>query len=142
MTPKLQEWVDHYDRQIEAILSGNITEMERLLQTSNLVAPYKKGNVAHHLWNSTATNHLSLFASLPGCSHCASALEVEALTSSPDLCDREIEMLNTIIQPGYIPLPDLRSEYDWEPTREQLHEFKRRQLLARFNHDIGGYSHG
>lgn len=132
---------DLYDRQIEAILKDDYAEFFRLIGTPGReTAPV---NWSHYqVWNRTGMNTDSLFAELPGCRVCASQIEYHRFEPGhPGEAVREKVLAGTPLS-----LPNLLVDYDYDDaswiaeveavrfTREQLAEFKRRQLVAR----VGG----
>lgn len=127
-----------YDQQIDAILAGDFARFADLIgmddgshRRDDMLAgaeeSWERG--CHSAWCHAGSFPTSLFAFLPGCTLCAS--QIEWLTCEPK--PKELEMRDLVLTGKTMKLPDLEggAADTWAPTREQLLEFKRRQMVAR-----------
>lgn len=121
---------DTYDEQIEAILEGNVGRFARAANADERPIEFKMAHEAATLysaaWETTAAYPRSLFANLPGCTHCASQIQSRANRPAGS---KEAEFYQLIRHDNKMVLrnPGRTSK----PTREILNEFARRQRLCR-----------
>lgn len=140
----LEEYSTHLDKQIEALLSEDWDEMARLngkYATSSLCSH-------HDWWNHTSNVDNCLFENLPDSYFCASQIEYleEFEVYEPDSWrgprTTDYTLQEKLLSDSVVSLPNLQdwagcesvveNKKDFVFTREQLEEFKRRQIKARF----------
>lgn len=117
-----------YDAQIEALLEYDYDKFCELIdknRRSDIIDCHKAA------WANTGKCEDSLFAYLPQCSYCASEIEHE---EDNELIDRKVKMKEVreeVLKNKPMSLPDMHEQGSYAFSREELEEFKRRQLVAR-----------
>lgn len=114
-----------YNQQIKALLAKDWKKFEEIIKYNESL---NSGPIKNHMdaWSFTGGNEISLFATLPNCSVCASQVEWNELGLE------DINIVQKVLRVKKVTLPDLMNREKVTFTKEQLLEFKRRQLSARF----------
>ena len=130
-----------YNKQIECLLrkdwQGFVQELkDEKLSVEDYEFDRPVRTTIQDLWFATAMSQRSLFATLPGCPRCASSIESTfpylPLGGSRLYANyvRNAIMNSSSIRLSYLAAADNTPHEEW--TRAALEEFKRRQLMARF----------
>lgn len=116
---------DLYDKQIDALLRDDYDAF------ANLTGDIYPASSHNEAWIKGNCSDISIFSFFPGVSVCASQIEHRYFSDSDkELCE---QMREKVLAEAAVSLPLALGEDDARYTREQLEEFKRRQLVARFD---------